>query len=404
MNRETPWEFDDCELPRWARSSHPEPQASSFSWRTVPGPLPASSSLVVRSFVWRLVLAFVLAVLLLCGAAWYANGTVGSAAATAAVLGLQVGFVSLLILLIGRHQNALARAAGYVVDNREVSLVSPLVFFPIAAPLFVFLAVAAYRFFPHPFTSVLLLAPVCLLLQAWLAQDVLALARDKLLVNESISRDERDRRSRDPIKPDLLPLAACLAIVLVIPAFFSTTAGIMVLIGALAYLLTERFRPALKYGPLRIVAAGLLNRAEQIASEYCDYDPTEDFHWRPKRTRRKRFWTFLAATWVLDLIFLVGLTGFFPWELAAGLSVDGYDLPSSIVTHYQTGNYQWLLTPVELASKADPLGLYLVGLILAALLFVLVTPAMLLAIYLPGLIELENLAQQIKKHHPTTGS
>ncbi|MCI0351442.1 MAG: hypothetical protein L0Z53_18620, partial [Acidobacteriales bacterium] len=119
---------------------------------------------------------------------------------------------------------------------------------------------------------------------------------------------------------------------------------------------------------------------------------------RPPQTRRQRLVTMIALSAALDLTLLSALTCFFPWELAASLSVPGYEFPFSAFTHYATGNLRWLLTPIELAKAAESLPLYLSGIVIAIPLFILLPPFVLFATYFNGLVQLEGIHQEIKSY------
>jgi hypothetical protein len=278
----------------------------------------------------------------------------------------------------------------------KASAFAPLVALPIIATASVPLSALFAYLFANRFLGLFVLVPVCVFLHYRFGPELLAFAREKLLTNIVVGARERELHSQSPLHPQLSWLVTTLLIVLVIPALFSVTLGIVALVTYLGICLVQQMKTLQPFGPWPTVLAAVLMRGERTALDYCDYEATEDFHWKPRRERSIRVARFILLTFTLDIALLVGLTCFFPWELAAALTVPGYDLPLSLLTHYATSDFQWILTPIELASQAKPQALYLAGIVIALPLFIFVSPAVLLATYLPGLVELEKLAQETK--------
>jgi hypothetical protein len=88
------WEFEDAELPSWARR---ESAQATPSWRTIPAPMEVSAlSLVGRLFVCRLLFAAAFAATLICGAKICEQGKVLEYTLAAAIVGLVIGAVYFL--------------------------------------------------------------------------------------------------------------------------------------------------------------------------------------------------------------------------------------------------------------------------------------------------------------------
>jgi hypothetical protein len=395
MTSSAPWEFEEGELPTWAR---PIESVAAQTRYVVPGPtLPGIVTILGQMFLFRLLVNGAFLLLVWLGRDWVNEGNVGRYALIAAIAGFPLGSIGYVRATFRRlEQDRLVRL-GHRVVLSQPSLFTSFVVIPAVGPLFVLAAATVYFVFANRYTGIILLAAICAYCFYRWAKAPIRFAIEKLSTDHVVSTSDQEMWLRSEQEPDWRPLVICLLVVFLIPAYFSTTLGIAVLVGYVATQLVKRFRSLRRFGSWRLVVAAILMRAQKVGHDFYAYFPMDAAHWTPPLSLGRRRLVLGALLATTDLVLLVGLTFFIPWELFASLSVPGFDFPVSAIAHYPTYDFTWLTVPSQLVQLAEPREVYLASTVIAMPLFVLLPPAVLLLAYFPRLIELENIDQEIKR-------
>jgi hypothetical protein len=389
------WQFDDEELPSWVRrrkeSAAPQPRMA------VPAATPPSDVPIFgRLFGLRVAVAVAIPAILFGGASLRRVEDLPMLIVLTALTGLAIGIACYFYVNYNRARLKQAQALGIHWVLPSMSLTLALVVFPLAGPLAILFSQWAFILFANRYNAMLLLVPLCCFLFYRYGRAPIEFARAKLLADPVFSL--HDQRSYPPVsaQPDWPILAILLAGLLLIPAYTSTAAGIAFVTTLTVWRLMQMIYAARNFGNMRVVAAALLIRGQCVLHDYMDYTSRYAGHWdHPAKQSHRRL--LLRTLLVLfDVTLLVGTTYFWPWEPFAALATSQYQSVGFPINQFPPGNYVWATLPVTIAVEASE-AMYLASLLLAAILFALLPPVVLLVAYFSQLVELEQLAQQVKR-------
>jgi hypothetical protein len=140
-----------------------------------------------------------------------------------------------------------------------------------------------------------------------------------------------------------------------------------------------------------------LRRAVHLCRAYLDYedvlalqepqtDPLGNHAWIPPQDQATRQSSFYLLLISLQLVLLVGLSFYCPWEVFVQAAEP--DQLTELASH-------WTIRPIVLALRATPHSAALFCWCIATLLFIFLPPLVLLTLYLRCVVAIEPLRQMI---------
>jgi hypothetical protein len=289
----------------------------------------------------------------------------------------------------------------YPVPEPTVAGISPVAVFVLAVslPLALAAAVLGGELFAERFFGVLLFAALTVMAFARWGDRPIAFMREFLLAHPAMYPEWRYSWARSPCGPNLTVLAVIMAIVVLVPVYASAAHAIVVLVAYCAWRLTQDANVLRQYGRLSKVLPYFLRRAEISAMIYLDYIdvPSEAHHiWAPPQTLEQRRTTHFVLLGPLYLTLIVGLSFYCPWEVFAALTVPDYEVGWFFIPRARPAPFEWAWGPLRSLWQADPRALFMLAIALACVLLLTLPAMILLAIYFPRLVELEQLHQVAK--------
>ena len=401
MSKPEPWIFEAEELPRWARGGLNDALRSSVQ-PADPCHFPAKTrrspgTLLAQLFALRVLVAAGFVALAWGGFVLFHSHQLFGALVVAFLLGAAWGAMSLAYAVIRHWEDAQIRQSGFqvypiVADLALSTLLGPA----ILLPLLVFAAWTVYLLFDDRLVGLSALVPATLLAVWRLGSGPVTFADDFLRLPSRWIRDSA-KPAKATCGRSLRSLAAILLVASVVPVATSNAVGLLAVVLVVAAFLFRHSVRLLRVGSPRIVCGAILARGECVLRDYLDYAPSHRLHWTPTLDRNQRRKRFLILMGLVDLTLLVGLGYYCPWEPFAAATIAHFETGPLFRPEYAMNDFRWLLAPIMLAQQADPLPVYLANFVVAVLAFAGLAPLVLLAAYLPNLIELESLAQALKR-------
>lgn len=222
-----------------------------------------------------------------------------------------------------------------------------------------------------------------------------------LLCQPGMPYDDRTNLQLAERRPNLPLLYLILAGIVSVPILVSNTFALILLTFGLCVVFSQYAGILWRAAPGGAAIWYFLTFAYRICQWFVNYPemyeterPDEDRdQWAPPMAEADRKLIAWGLTTSLLLTLLVTLTYYCPWQFFAKLSTD---LPPEITNTTALHGYTWLFAPFLIATFADPLSTYLFCFVFAVAGFLLIPPAVLLAIYFPRLLELEAIHQRVK--------
>lgn len=222
-----------------------------------------------------------------------------------------------------------------------------------------------------------------------------------LLSQPPMPTDARTKMRLPECGPNLPLLALLLMGMISFPILFSNTVALMLLTFALCAYFCLNARFLWQMAPRGAAVRYFLTFAYRVAQWFLNYPevyPSKRSHedldrWAPPFSQSQRRLIAGGLTASLLLTLIVDLSYYCPWEFFAKLSTD---LPAPSSSGSAFDGYSWLFMPFTNIASANPLAAYLPTFVFAIAGGLILPPAILIAIYLPRLIELEQIHQQVK--------
>lgn len=390
-----PWTFHEGELPRWS-GHHPTALNPNLDFGMgIPAETPEPLWPVFgRVLLMRLGVAIAFPFVLVLGNLAHRNLALAPVTIKACLIGFAAGLAAYLLVLYMRHR---AQQLGELEDMPPKPSPLYIAVPALALPGVFLLSRLLSEAFEARFLGVAIVSAACLALFHRFGNRPIAFAQELMLAGLSVPPTIRRTRERFDGNADLKKLAAVFIAVLLVPAFFSNTLGILAVIALCYYEVRQSFLPLLKYGKWSTVLAALWKQATVVFSEYLDYQPRDDYHWRPAESIKTRRLILLSLVGAFDLAMLTGLVYYCPWEPFAAFFVPDFETNFLFVPEYAMTDYRWLRAPMELYARAVPKEGFMACYILALLLYFTLPVVVLFLVYLQPLVKLELMSQQLKR-------
>lgn len=386
----TAWDMSDLEMTRDEQPATSS-RAKTFGYPVplAPSPIPWEAQLLIM----QLALMVLYPIALGLGRTLYATDALPAAVIGSAPLALTIGTAWYVHRLWKIHVRRSLPSAPEQLPLSYTQLFLATVF---GVPLTILLFAAFGAWFSRQLIASGLLALATGALFYYRGEFPVRFAQEYLFANPWAGRAARYDRPRDPATPDLTYLATVLTLTVIGPVFLSVAGTILVLVLYTGWKLHQSFQTLLAYGDFPQVAIYLLFRAKSLLTAYIyypDVTAADPQAWPPTETRRGRWFTAFVLAGSLCATLFTGLSFFCPWDFFAWLTVPAYSTADSELPR-TIDPFGWLVGPfVCLAAATSKTGMFLAFAIAAVLLFV-GPPAILLTMYFPRLVDLEQLYQE----------
>lgn len=225
-----------------------------------------------------------------------------------------------------------------------------------------------------------------------------------LLAQPAMPPEAKDELRLPSCRPNIELFFGILVGIIAVPILVSTTVALMLLTLCLVVVYWPYLLPLAEAAPRGEAIRYLLAFAYRIPEwfvTYPDVYPTDrpdgDLNtWAPPFALSNRTKITVVLMCSLYLTLILGLSYYCPWEIFAKLSTNlPYDITNKPTT---LTDYSWLFAPFIFFLSSNPMAVYLLTYVFGVLGFVVIPPAVLLAIYLPRIVELEELRQIVKEY------
>lgn len=396
-----PWVFDEGELPSWAappvKRTKPPLDFGIGIPAVTPEPLwPVFGRILV---LWLIVAA---SFPLIAAIGQYLNTTSGTGEML--VISCLIGFaIGLFLYLQQMYDRLTARRLGPLHPSNLPNapsfylVIAP----PIVIPVLLLFARCFYIAFAERFIGVGFACLFCLFVFHRFGKDPICFMQELFLADLAIEPAERRTRPRISGRPNVTKLAIVLLVVLLAPAYLTNLWGILFVIALCVFDFRRSFTPLLRFGTWQTVLGALIVRARKTVFEFVEYEPSDEYHWKPAEALGSRRDTFNILLFSLGLALVSGLAYFIPWEPFAALFVPRFRTDLLFIPDYDLANYRWVRAPFALAQRAETQAAYFLCFVIAIVLSFAIPAAVLFLTYLEPLAELEAMAQEFKRKRPS---